>query len=228
VTPNVLALDYDGTVATDGVAGPEVVAALERWQRAGGLLIMVTGRERESLEEAFPEVSLFDRVVLENGALLWNPRTGNERLLAPPRPEGLVRALRDRGIPLSLGRSIVASWKPHDVILREVVQAQGLALQLIFNKDAVMVLPQGVDKGSGLRAALAELGRSTADVAAAGDAENDVVLLEAAGLKVAVANALPVLKDQADWITIGARGDGIRELVDRLLSRTQTAGASVP
>jgi hydroxymethylpyrimidine pyrophosphatase-like HAD family hydrolase len=104
------------------------------------------------------------------------------------------------------------------------VRAQHLPLKLIFNKDAVMVLPPGVDKGSGLRAALEELGCTTDDVVAVGDAENDLALFQAAKLKVAVANALPQLQANADWVTSAARGEGVRELVERLLGDAAEEG----
>ena len=81
-----------------------------------------------------------------------------------------------------------------------------------------MVLPAGVDKGFGLKAALEELGLNPREVAAVGDAENDHSLLRGAGFGVAVANALPKLKEQADWVTPSGHGNGVRELIGRILA----------
>ena len=94
----------------------------------------------------------------------------------------------------------------------------GLELQIIFNKGAVMVLPAGINKESGLRAALEELGLSPRNVVAVGDAENDFAFLDLCGMPVAVANALPRLKDAAALVTRGERGQGVAELVDRWLA----------
>jgi hydroxymethylpyrimidine pyrophosphatase-like HAD family hydrolase len=51
-----------------------------------------------------------------------------------------------------------------------------------------------------------------------GDAENDLVFLRCCGLAVAVANALPTVKDVAHVVTAGARGAGVAELIDRWLA----------
>ena len=80
----------------------------------------------------------------------------------------------------------------------EAIRDLGLELQVIFNKGAVMVLPAGVNKASGLKAALAELGLSPHNVVGVGDAENDHALLRPCECGVAVANAIPTLKQEAD------------------------------
>jgi hydroxymethylpyrimidine pyrophosphatase-like HAD family hydrolase len=92
-----------------------------------------------------------------------------------------------------------------------------LDAEVILNKGAVMVLPRDVDKGSGLRAALEELKLPASAIVGVGDAENDQSLLRAVGYGVAVANALPLLKEQADWVTPSGHGCGVRELIERML-----------
>jgi hypothetical protein len=94
----------------------------------------------------------------------------------------------------------------------------GLELQVIFNKGAVMVLPSGVNKASGLSAALSELGLSPHNVVGIGDAENDHAFLNLCECSVAVANALPALKETADFVTQGDHGAGVIELVEQLLA----------
>jgi Predicted hydrolases of the HAD superfamily len=81
-----------------------------------------------------------------------------------------------------------------------------------------MVLPTGVNKATGLTALLQEAGLSADDVVGVGDAENDHAFLGACGVGVAVANALPMLKERADFVTKGARGDGVAELIDMILA----------
>ena len=99
----------------------------------------------------------------------------------------------------------------------ETIRDLGLELQVIFNKGAVMVLPAGVNKASGLVAALDELGLSPHNVVGVGDAENDHAFLAACECAVAVANALPTIKERADHVTAGEDGDGVRELIDALI-----------
>jgi len=213
-----LATDYDGTLAHDGVVDPESVAAIRRLKNSGRRLILVTGRELPDLQRAFPELAGCDLIVAENGALLYEPGTGRETVLAPAPPEAFVARLRERGVqPLSVGRSIVATWEPMQDIVLETIRELGLELQIVFNKGAVMVLPSGVNKASGVAAALVECGLSPHNVVGIGDAENDHAFLAMCGCSVAVANALDSIKAGADMVTRGARGDGVRELIEQLL-----------
>lgn len=80
-----------------------------------------------------------------------------------------------------------------------------------------MVLPEGVDKATGLAAALTDLGISVEAVVGVGDAENDIEFLTACGCGVAVANALPSVKSSANFVTRGAHGAGVAEIIDYLL-----------
>ncbi len=223
-----LATDYDGTLASQGSVGLATVAALERLRASGRRAILVTGRELGDLKQVFPRLDLFDRVVAENGALLYRPQTREEAVLAEAPSPDLARRLRERGVPITVGRVIVATREPHQVEAVETIRELGLELQVIFNKGAVMLLPSGVDKQTGLAAALRELGISGRNTVAVGDAENDHAMLASAECGVAVANALDALKERADLVTRGARGAGVEELIDRILDDDLTGVARNP
>lgn len=219
-----LACDYDGTLAHDGRVEGQTVAALERLRATGRRLLLVTGRELDELLGIFPHVGLFERVVAENGALLYDPATKQEKLLAQRPPEMFLRALRDKGVhPVSVGRAIVATWKPQELAVLEAIRDQGLELQVIFNKDAVMVLPAGVNKASGLIAALKELELSPHEAVGVGDAENDHAFLSLCECAAAVDNALDSVKQHADLVTRRDHGAGVVELIDRMIE-TDLAG----
>jgi phosphoglycolate phosphatase-like HAD superfamily hydrolase len=127
--------------------------------------------------------------------------------------------LKARGVsPIDLGRVIVATWHPHETKVLEVIQELGLDLHISFNKGAVMVLPVGVNKGTGVSAALSELGLSKHNMVGIGDAENDHALLAVSECSVAVANALPIVKEYADLTMSRDHGEGVVELIDKLLS----------
>ncbi len=185
---------------------------------------MVTGRELNELLGVFPHAALFDRIIAENGALLYEPATRRERLLANPPPAEFVQRLKERGVsPIAVGRVIVATWEPFETTVLDEIREQGLELHVIFNKGAVMILPSGVNKATGLAAALDELEISHRNAVAIGDAENDHTFLEASGCGVAVANALSALKERADLVTEATHGAGVAELIDRLI-RDDLAG----
>ena len=220
-----IATDYDGTLAEDGKVRPDVVKALERAKKSGRKLVLVTGRELEDLMRTFPAIDVFDQVVAENGALLYTPSPPRETPLAKPPPPLFARTLATRGVsPISCGRIIVATWQPHEATVLSLIREQGLELEVIFNKGAVMVLPSGVNKATGLARALAELSIEADATIGVGDAENDHSLLAACGLGAAVANAVPALKDRADLVLLKPRGDGVVELIEQLL-KTDFAGA---
>ena len=213
-----LATDYDGTIAHHGVVDAATLAALQRLRAGARKLILVTGRELPDLLRVMADLSAFDLVVAENGALLYHPDTKEERPLAEPPPERFAARLRELGVePLYVGRVIVATWEPNETAVLRAIRELGLELQITFNKGAVMVLPGGVTKASGLRAALEALELSPLNCVAVGDAENDMAMLDSVGLPVAVANALPSLKERVALVTAGERGAGVAELIDRLL-----------
>jgi len=215
-----LATDYDGTLAHDGLVAASTVKALEKLKKSGRKLILVTGRELPNLKEVFPELSLFDKVVAENGALIYTPASEEERAISPAPSADLIDRLKRRGVkPLSVGRSIVATWEPHQATVLDVIKKLGLDLEIIFNKGAVMILPSGINKATGLAAALEDLKLSPHNVVAVGDAENDHAFMRASGCSVAVANALPAVKDTADLVTSEMRGKGVEELIRKLIKR---------
>ncbi len=214
-----LATDYDGTLAKDGQVDGPTVAALERLRDSGRRLILVTGRELDELLGIFPQVDLFERVVAENGGLLYRPAGREEKLLAEPPPAALIDAIRKRGVqPLSVGRSIIATREPHQGAVLEAIHELGLEWQVIFNKGSVMVLPSGVNKATGLAVALKELNLSPHNTAGVGDAENDHAFLSLCEFSAATANALPTVKERADLVTAGTHGRGVTELIDQILA----------
>ncbi len=213
-----LATDYDGTLAREGVVPPEVLGALQQARASGRKLILVTGRRLDHLFQVFSHPDVFDSIVAENGALLYQPATGDEKALAAGPPDALLALLAQRGVkPLDVGRVVVATLQTQERPVLQAIRSLGLDLEVTLNKGSVMVLPAGVNKGSGLRAALAELRIASEHVVAIGDAENDHPFLAAAGCGIAVAGAVPILRETADWVTQGDAGAGVVEVITRLL-----------
>jgi hypothetical protein len=213
-----LAVDYDGTLATDGIVDETTVAALRRLRDSGRRLVLVTGRIMPQLLQVFPQLDLCDLVVSDNGAVLFDPKTGQKNSLAQCPSKEFIDELTRRGVPpVEVGDVIVATWEPHETTVLQVIHDLGLELQIIFNKGAVMILPTGMNKATGLTAALAKLTISRHNVVGIGDAENDEAFLKMCEASAAVANALDVVKKQVDIVTGGARGSGVTELIDQLI-----------
>ena len=212
------ATDFDGTLAHDGGVSEEALQGLKRLREAGFVVLMVTGREIEDLSRIFSHMDLFDMIVAENGGLLYSPKDKVSQRLAEPPPTKFIDLLRDRGVaPISVGHVIVATWEPHQQAVLEAIHELGLELRIIFNKGAVMVLPARVNKASGLEAALDHFKLKPAQTVAVGDAENDHAMLDLCRFPVAVANALPALKERAKFVTPSRQSAGVAELINLIL-----------
>ena len=225
-----LACDYDGTLASQGRVNARALAALDLWRTTGRKSILVTGRRLDDLLAIFPRPDLFDRIVAENGGVLYRPASREELLLADAPPAAFVKALHNSGVaPLEIGKTSVATWRPNECAAMAAVRDLGLDLQIVFNRAAVMILPAGVNKAAGLTAALKELDLSPHNVVGIGDAENDRSFLKMCECSAAVANAVAAIKDDVDFCTRGDYGDGVAELVEEvvatdLAAREETLG----
>ena len=214
-----LACDYDGTLARRGAVAESVLAALARLRATGRKTILLTGRRLGELLAILPRPDLFDRIIAENGAVLYRPVGREERWLAEPPPAAFVEHLQGMGVkPLSVGRVIVSTSASHEHAVLDAIRDLQLELRIAFNKGAVMVLPPEIGKATGLRAALRELGMSTHEVVGIGDAENDHSFLAQCECSAAVADAVPSLKARVDRVTRGENGSGLIEIIDGLVS----------
>ena len=216
----ILATDYDGTLWDHGVVSPETLAAIKRLRASGKKLVLVTGRELEELKQVFPDIELCDLVVAENGALLYWPPTRQMKLLSEPAPSAFVAKLKARGIPVAIGRAIVATVEPHEVSVLQTIKEMGLELEMIFNKGSVMILPTGVNKATGLREGLSRMGLSTRYTyrrrrRGKRSRLSPYLWLRDRGCQK---SALPTLKDRADFVTERPHGEGVVELIEQLLA----------
>jgi HAD superfamily hydrolase (TIGR01484 family) len=212
-----LATDYDGTLAQHGEVDAATRRAVDELRQSGRKLLLVTGRTLADLRNAFDSLELFDVIVAENGALLFIPARKEEIPLAEPPPQALVDRLKELGVtPLAVGRTIIATWEPHETLVLKAIHELEVEQHIIFNKGAVMVLPSNVNKASGLKSALKLLRLSPHNVVGIGDAENDQAFLSSCGCAVAVNNALPTVKSKADFV-VSDHGKGVIELAHLLI-----------
>lgn len=215
---HVFATDYDGTIAEGNRVSETTARALARVRETGRKLVLVTGRMLPDLQSVCPDVDrMFDAVVAENGALVYFPERREVRTLGDPPEPALVAALERRGVPFDLGRAILATQAAFAEPALAAIQETGVERTLVFNKGALMLLPGGVTKGTGLTAALAALELSPHNMAGIGDAENDHAFLAICECAVAVADAVPALRERADYVTRGMAAHGTVEFIEEHL-----------
>ena len=213
-----LVTDYDGVIAGHDQPSPSAMAAIGRLRASGRRAILITGRRLNNLLESCPDLSLFDYVVVENGAVVYEPRTREETLLGNPPPGQFVERLRQLKVdPLEIGKVVVATWAPHQNAVLQAIQDLGLELHITFNRAAVMVLPTGINKATGMVHALRKLGLSPHEAVGVGDSENDHSFLSRCECAATVASAVPSIKEIASLVARGANGDGLAEIIDELV-----------
>jgi hydroxymethylpyrimidine pyrophosphatase-like HAD family hydrolase/CheY-like chemotaxis protein len=218
----ILACDLDGTLAKDGVVAPETWSLLHQAKISGLTLILATGRVIDSFIDNGPFAEFFEAIVAEDGAVVFFPRKNIVKLPFGRLSSMVVQRLEEMKIPLERGMSIVATRVPHDEAIMKVLQDINVGVTIEYNNGAVMLLPPGATKGTGLSYALQDLGYSPRNLVACGDAENDCSLLELAELAVAVPNAIPKIKALADVVLPQDpedAGTGINMLLRQLLTR---------
>jgi len=200
----VLALDYDGTIARDGVLDSEVRSAIADVRAHGIAVVIVTGRILAELEQVAGDLHFVDAVVGENGAVMWFAN-GHSRQLAYSTSTQFLQELRRRGLEFKAGQCVVELDAAAAPQVLAVIRELELPLVQLFNRGRLMVLPQAVSKGAGLREALATLRMSVHNAIAIGDAENDHDLLASCELGVAVSWGSLLLQQAADEVL---QGDG--------------------
>lgn len=198
-----LVLDYDGTIATDGVLAPGVRESILDARGRGVAVLLVTGRILADLQRVLPDLGMFDAVVAENGAVCFVPCTGDARALAPPIASTFLEELRRRGVPFLRGQCIVETDARHAQDVLAAVRDLELPLALLFNRGRLMVLPQSISKATGLEEACRTLRISLHNAVGIGDAENDHELLRACELGIAVAWGSAALRAVADEVLDG-------------------------
>ncbi|MGO9506278.1 MAG: HAD hydrolase family protein [Mycobacterium sp.] len=207
-----VAVDFDGTLTSTGGLAPHALKAIEEARRNGLAVVLVSGRIGAELLAEYPQiVDYVDAMILENGAV--SVIDGQAHALAPPVNGGLDQALAKRGVPYRRGEVIMAIDGTYATTVVEVIGELGLDYQIARNRSALMVLPAGVTKGTGLAAILAKMNLSAHNTVAVGDAENDLSVFGIAEIGAAVADAVPSVQRYADIVLDKPNGAGVAELL---------------
>ena len=80
------------------------------------------------------------------------------------------------------------------------------------------LVPPGVNKGNAVRFLCGYLGIPIGHSLAAGDAENDLTMIQAAGIGAAMCNGEAFLKEAADYVTLADNNhDGVAEILEKFI-----------
>lgn len=90
----------------------------------------------------------------------------------------------------------------------EVIKSRAVLLEF---------MPKGVTKAYGLDLLAKDLGLTPAEIMSIGDEENDLPMIEYAGIGVAMANAVEQVKTIANFITASNEEDGVAQVIEKYL-----------
>ncbi len=214
-----VAIDFDRTLTDESFEVTEKVKDYLLEAKKDMVIIIASGRTFDF----FKENALLDIghiFVIENGAQIFingnpvptptGPTETQDRISDKIKSELTGELIREK-IPFRSGRKIISVKRVYEESVNRIVE--GMDVRLEYNVDDIMILPAGMDKGSGVMMAAALAGLD-GGIAAVGDAENDVKLFEVADLKGAVANAIPELKVMADFVSEKPYGEGVIEFIE--------------
>ena len=176
-------------------------------------------RRWEELGHVVPTVlELTKRVVCEEGGVLVNVATHQLTLLADPAEPELIAGLQAAGVPsLDIGHVVIGAPTTMLTLVTEVRDRVGSNRAIITNKGSIALTPRGCDKGSGLTAAITDLGLQGLPIMAIGDASNDLAMFGIATIAVGVANSDDAVRASGAQLTTASVGLGVAEALRRFL-----------
>lgn len=217
--------DYDRTITDDRlVLYQPAIDALKKLKERGVKILIASGRQLNFLAEQLGRIGLFDAFVAENGAILHFPYF--EITVSLGGDTSRIKAIfRNSSFEVEEGEVLISVKRAFEEEVKKMIRDAGIKAELHFNRDSIMVLPEGVNKAVGVKEALTKLGLLNVALVCIGDAENDVPLFEMADLRVATENALPEVKERADVVCKGSSGLGVaRFLIDMEAGMARLAG----
>ena len=184
-----IALDLEGTLDERDRLSKAAMVAVDEIRDGTLVAVLGTGRILTELDAASPGLSdRFDAAVAENGAVL---ALGDEVPdLTEPVEEALSTELTNEDVTLRRSRVLLAGDTVYSSRRRGRPSARPSIARSRSNRGALMIVPAGVSKATGLQAALNERGISAHNSLALGDAGDDLALLPCGRDRVAVANAV--------------------------------------
>jgi Cof subfamily protein (haloacid dehalogenase superfamily) len=107
------------------------------------------------------------------------------------------------------------------------IRVRSLPVHAVFSEETFLeILPQGSSKGAALEFMAQGLGIALAEVIAVGDNLNDLEMIRAAGLGVAMGNAPPEIKSHADYVAATNDDEGLADVIDHFILADARGGGS--
>lgn len=207
-----------------------VAECLELNQRGGYILSynggnIVNAQTGEKLfsqflpDEVIPELYAYAK---ENGHALLG-YAGNEIITEMPDDQYVKEESRINKMNIRKVENLFEALEPHPTKLlmtgdptlmlkaeEKLVEKLGDRMDIFRSAPFFLELvPKGIDKAQSLQRLLGKINLTPADMIAFGDGYNDLSMLKLAGVGVAMANAAPEVRAEADYVTLSNEEDGV-------------------
>jgi len=221
-----LAVDIDGTLTgTDRRLDLEAARLLREVTDGGVSTVLATGNVACFARSAQIMIGTSGPVIAENGGVVQMENDEEVDVLGDPEvPRRAFEALLEETDAEKFPEDRLTEIAVRDESVDgEVVRGleDRFDVEVVYTGFAYHIKNRSVDKGVALREVVERFGYSWDETVAIGDSENDVGMVEEAGIGVALGNAHQVLKDAADLVVRDEYGDGLIEAVETLRGRNE-------
>lgn len=159
----------------------------------------------------------------KNHALLGY--AGNEIITEMPEDQYVKEESRINKMNIRKVDNLLDALEPHPTKLlmtgdpTDMIKAEEELVEILGEKMDIFrsapffleLVPKGIDKAQSLLRLLSKINLTPADLMAFGDGYNDLSMLKLAGVGVAMANAAPEVRADADYVTLSNEEDGVAE-----------------
>lgn len=234
-------------VGEDLIVSTENIKAIEKFREMGGDITIATGRRWQSVGSFVRRLNIKLPVILYNGAGIYDPLRDEwieRKFLKIETFREILNFLTPFYPKISLGvywkdalwekekLEEVIKYIEEDLIKlffesqREILEDLAESLKFYFNEKIEIVfsaenyleiLPKGCSKGNAMLKILRLLNISPKEVIAIGDYDNDLDMVEKAGLGVTLPNGSLRIKNIADYITLSGPEKALAEIVDNFI-----------
>ena len=211
--------------------GIQPVAECLELEKRGGFILSYNGGkivDAKTGEEYFSQYLpdsviplLYQYAKEKNYALLGY--AGNEIITEMPDDQYVKEESRINKMNVRKVENLLDALEPHPTKLlmtgdpTDMQKAEEELSGIVGNKMSVFrsapffleLVPNGIDKAQSLQRLLGKINLTPADMIAFGDGYNDLSMLKLAGVGVAMANAAPEVRAEADYVTLSNEEDGV-------------------
>ncbi len=190
--------------------------AIRKLDALGKPFILVTTKGLQYVKSLYKQHPCFDAIAAESGAIVYFPKSDKVIRIDSVAMAKAREIARESMLKLKIGKVGVSIPKKAIPEMTQKLKRLSKKLTFIENGAEIIVLPDDVDKGTGAKLAMQQLGIEPEKSIVIGYGENDTGLFNVPGFKVTVSNANQELKDLADQTAKKADCAGLLEIVREL------------